>query len=96
LGVLVESPERRKEQRAKTKDRKKKEGRREVWEIWRVEGEVPKSEQARRKTKAKAARMVRMVRRVGLWWSGLDAKEWVGVAADEDKVCVHLRIGRKT
>jgi hypothetical protein len=28
--------------------------------------EVPKSEQARRKTKAKAARMVLMVRRVGL------------------------------
>ncbi len=70
-------------QRAKAKRKENREG----GEEWR---EVPKSEQARRKTKAMAARMVCMVRRVGLWSSWVGG-EWAGVAADEDKVWpVHL------
>ena len=56
------------------------------------EEEVPKSEQARRKTKAMAARMVLLVRRRGMCscWVGKRVSRSCG--ADEDKVCVHPRL----
>jgi hypothetical protein len=61
---------RREKTKSENKERKRREKEnREGGEEWR---EVPKSEQARRKTKEMAARMVFMVRRVGLWSS------WVG------------------